>query len=46
VPGDVAVCSLGRDAPVRHIEAATLQRLRTPVQAALLDVLGTLTRSW
>jgi DNA-binding transcriptional LysR family regulator len=46
VPGDVAVCSLGPDAPVRHVEAATLEGLRTPAQAALLDVLGTLTRSW
>ena len=46
VPADVSVCSLGADSPVRHIEAATLQGLRTPAQAALVDVLGTLTRSW
>ena len=46
VPADVSVCSLGADSPVRRIEAATLQGLRTPAQAALLDVLGTLTRSW
>src|SRR5919206_253666 len=46
VPADVSVCSLGADSPVRHIEAATLQGLRTPAQAALLDVLRTLTRSW
>jgi DNA-binding transcriptional LysR family regulator len=46
VPADVSVCSLGPDSPVRHIEAATLQGLRTPAQAALLDVLRTLTRSW
>src|SRR5919199_525585 len=38
VPADVSVCSLGADSPVRRIEAATLQGLRTPAQAALLGL--------